>query len=198
MAKNWNAEDTAFIEKEIQKPTMSNQELAEKLGRSLQSIAAKKRSVEEKIRMEKKGHWTAEEDSLLLAIPLKSEDDLARELHRDKKDVHARREQLVKQRMAEKERKAKELAEQAEKNKRVPLEAYSTKLMIAEMPHEPTIPCANANMIPEHAVQEYSALGKKLSAIRSAVAMLRGQSAVQSVQAVSDFLLLADYILSDN
>ena len=45
MAKNWNQEDAALIEAEVRRPTMSNQELAKKLNRSLQSISAKKRHV---------------------------------------------------------------------------------------------------------------------------------------------------------
>ncbi len=43
MANRWTAEESALIERELRRPTMTNQELADKLGRSLQSIAAKKR-----------------------------------------------------------------------------------------------------------------------------------------------------------
>ena len=95
MAKKWNAEDTALIQAEVSHPTMSNQQLAEKLGRSLQSIAAKKRSVTEQLAAQKKkansqnnaaqvqpmkpntAPWTAEEDKKLMETPYKSEDALA-------------------------------------------------------------------------------------------------------------------------
>ncbi|MBQ9906276.1 MAG: hypothetical protein IJM46_05870 [Oscillospiraceae bacterium] len=199
MAKKWNAEDTALIQKELQNPTMTNQELADKLGRSLQSIAAKKRSVEEKL--VKKGGWTPEEDSKLLAIPFKSEDDLARELHRDKKDVHARREHLNKKRMAEKERKAKEM-QQVEKSKRVPLESYTAKLDVTELlENAEKAEITEIDALPEEMLTDVeadiSALKQKLSAIKAAVSMLRVQNSNKLEQALDDFQVLADYILSD-
>jgi hypothetical protein len=43
MAKDWSAEETARIISEVKNPTCSNQELAKQLGRSAQSVAAKKR-----------------------------------------------------------------------------------------------------------------------------------------------------------
>lgn len=59
MANNWTAEESALIEREVRRQTMTNQELAERLGRSLQSIAAKKRHVAAQVAAETPAPQTA-------------------------------------------------------------------------------------------------------------------------------------------
>lgn len=199
MAKQWNAEETALVLREMQNQTMTNQELAEKLGRSLQSIIAKKRYIEEQRKRIKRGNWTPEEDSALLTAPLKSEDDLARELNREKKEVHERRELLAKKRAEEKQRRAMELLRQAQ-NKRVPLESYTTELTLAGTAAEQEAEEETAEEAGELTAEmpaDASAAEKKLLAIRAAVSMLRAQDAEKPEQALADFLLLADFILAD-
>ena len=198
MPKQWNAEETALIQKELQNPTMTNQELAAKLGRSLQSIVAKKRYVEEAGRRIRHGNWTPAEDSALLTAPLKSEEDLARELNREKKEVHERRELLKQKRAEEKHRRAMELLRQAQ-NKRVPLESYTTELTVAETPEEPEQETAAEEVEEMTAAlpSDSSAAERKLLAIKAAVSMLRAQEPGKPEQALADFLFLADYILSD-
>lgn len=188
MAKKWNAEDTALILKEVQHPTMTNQELAKQLGRSLQSIAAKKRYAEEQLKKkapppDPKRPWTPEEDRALLATPLKSESDLAAELSRTKEDVHKRREQLVKSRLAE--RKAKEQAE-AEK-KRVPLEQYTTALKSAAE-EAPPAPAAES---PDTALRR---MQKQLDAARAAMSILKHKN----FNTIQEFTVIMDYILGED
>lgn len=58
MANRWTAEESALIERELRRPTMTNQELADKLGKSLQSIAAKKRHAAAVLEQEKQAQKT--------------------------------------------------------------------------------------------------------------------------------------------
>ncbi len=230
MAKKWNAEDTALIQKEIRNPTMSNQQLAVKLGRSLQSIAAKKRSVTEQLAAaEKKAAgvqnstapnqklksdntpWTAEEDKKLMETPYKSEDVLAQLLHRTKKAVHIRREELQKKRLAGKAPKTvgtpvsetgrvpleqctkvltftdKPASEQdAEPESPAVTEEESSELLEAEMPSE-----ADAAVI----VTERSLAEHKFQLLKSMLDLLKANSEAMAIKAVHDYTEVVSYIL---
>ena len=140
--------------------------------------------------------WTREEDSMLLIAPLRSEDDLAAELHCTREEIHARREQLKKQRMEEKERRQRDFharRAEAQKKRRVPLERCTTELKTET---EAAEEWAEAEAAAAYAETEAAEDGdKRITAIRAAVSMLRGSAEASAVPAVRDFLAVTDFIL---
>lgn len=139
--------------------------------------------------------WTREEDAMLLIAPLRSEDDLAAELHCTREEIHARREQLKKQRMEEKERRQRDYRSrraEAQKRRRVPLERCTTELRTETEAAEEWAEAVEA----ENAfLAEPEDADKRISAIRAAVSMLRSSSEAAAVSAVRDFLAVTDFIL---
>lgn len=208
MAKNWNAEDTALIIQEVQHPTMNNKQLAEKLGRSLQSITSKKRVEEEKLKngtppLDPNRSWTEEEDLALLATPFRSENDLAIELNRTKEAVHKRRDVLARNRQIERERKLTELVTgqvTAVKPERVSLEAYTTALKTEAndlLEDQTDIPKEDALTEPADFSEKMAIcfrMQRQLNAARAAVSILRNKN----FNSVKEFLVVMDYILDED
>ena len=139
--------------------------------------------------------WTREEDSMLLIAPLRSEEDLAAELHCTREEIHARREQLKKQRMEEKERRQRDFRSrraEAQKRRRVPLERCTTELRAEADAAEEWEDAAETETV---FVTEPEDDDKRIAAIRAAVSMLRSSKEATEVGAVGGFLAVMDYIL---
>ena len=139
--------------------------------------------------------WTREEDAMLLIAPLRSEEDLAEELHCSREEIHARREQLKKQRMEEKERRQRDFharRAEAQKRRRVPLERCTTELKTETEAAEEWAEAEAAALAETEAAEDGD---KRIAAIRAAVSMLRGSAEAAAVPAVRDFLAVTDFIL---